>query len=578
MKPYALAWTRVLGAFALAASTAFAQGGLFRGAGGLPMPPGSATGPGGSQPTPQNQGRGSASERESAPRPGSVPAILFSEERWEFWWEFNHDAYVNLRPSLLNAPSGGAAPAFAPFDADARGRILVPALVELLRDKDEVVRSAATLALARLQDPSVLPYLANAAVGDPSLPVRNNALIALGISRIPKAVERLKLTMFDETAPDESRVFAAVSLGMNGSPEGSATLRSALVVGNESALPYTVRLAATWALGLAGDPGNAPFLRNLVNAKGLDETAHALAIEAIGRVGDRAANATLVGALESAHSVVRRSAAIVLGVVGRPEDADVVRALEHALDADPDQTVRSFAALSLGRIAGIGAPAIVERLRARFKTETARQRSFLALALGISGYQAAGTELMAAFRDEGSESLRGAYATALALLDQKEAVPELRAAFRKEKSPDLRGYLAYALGRLGDVEVANDLRLILAQQNSPQLLYWSAVALGLLGDRPAQQFLEEECRKGGVDQVTRGSWLYALGSIGDQTAAPFLIETAKSQKETAFMRALATAALGMLADEDRAPLTAAFSRDHNYTMSLAFVPELYYLF
>jgi HEAT repeat protein len=573
-----LACARVFGAFALAATTAFAQGGLFRGAGGLPQPPGPPSGPGTSSPNAQNQGRQSVNEREAAPRPGSVPAILFSEERWEFWWEFNHDAYVNLRPSLLNAPSSANSPPFSPFDADGRGKILVPALIELLRDKDEVVRSAATLALARLQDPSVLPYLANAAVGDPSLPVRNNALIALGLSRIPKAVERLKLTMFDETTPDESRVFAAVGLGINGSPEGSATLRSALVVGSESALPYTVRLAATWALGLAGDPGNAPFLRSLVNAKGLDETARALAIEAIGRVGDRAANATLIAALDSPHAVVRRSAANVLGVVGRPEDADVVRALERALDGDADQTVRSFAALSLGRIAAIGAPAIVERLRARFKAETARQRSFVALALGISGYQAAGTDLMAAFRDEGSESLRGAYATALALLDQKEAVPELRAAFRKEKTPDLRGYLAYALGRLGDVEVANDLRQILAHENQPQLLYWSAVALGLLGDRPAQEFLEEQVRKGGADQVTRGSWILALGTIGDQTAAPFLIETAKGPKETAFMRALATAALGMLADEDRSPLTAAFSRDHNYTMSLAFVPELYYLF
>src|SRR5262245_21071184 len=160
MKPSALALTRLLGALALTASTAFAQGGLFRGAGGLPQPPGSTTGAGGSGPTPQNQGRSTPAERESAPRPGSVPAILFSEERWEFWWEFNHDAYVNLRPSLLNAPASAAFPKFTPFDADSRGRVLVPALIELLRDRDEVVRSAAVLGLARLQDPSVLPYLA----------------------------------------------------------------------------------------------------------------------------------------------------------------------------------------------------------------------------------------------------------------------------------------------------------------------------------------------------------------------------------------------------------------------------------
>src|SRR5262249_49092678 len=155
-------------------------------------------------------------------------------------------------------------------------------LIEQLRDRDEVVRSAAALALARLQDPSVLPYLSNAAVGDPSLTVRTNALIALGITRAPKAVERLKSTMYDDHLPDEARVFAAIGLGVNGSPEAGAALRDALTVGSESALPYTVRLAATWGLGLAGDAGNAPFLRTLLGAKTIDETTRALAVEALG--------------------------------------------------------------------------------------------------------------------------------------------------------------------------------------------------------------------------------------------------------------------------------------------------------
>lgn len=567
---------RFTAALLLCASTAFAQGGVFRGSGGLPTPPvgnGAANNP---NATGLNSGRNT--ERESAPMPGSVPAVPFSEERWEFWWEFNHDAYVNLRPTLLHAATPANSTPFTPFDADSRSRILLPVLIELLRDRDEIVRSSAVLSLARLQDPSVLPYLSNAAVGDPSFAVRTNALLAMGLSRAPKAAERLKQTMYDERIPDESRAFAAVALGVNGSPEGSAALREALASGNESALPYTVRLAATWALGLAGDPGNSPFLRSMVTAKAGDETARALAIEALGRVADRAVNPLLIEALGSTHVQVRRSAAIVMGSLARPEDADVVKELERALDGDADQTVRSFAAISLGRIAAIGSPPLVERLRSRLHAESARQRAFVALALGIAGSPAATNDLLNEFRSDGSESQRGAYATALALLDAKEAIPELRAAFRREKSPDLRGYLAFALGKLGDVEVGGDLRQILARENQPQLLYWSSVGLALLGDHAAADFLKEQLKRGGTDQVTRGAWIHALGSIGDQFAANALIDLTKGTKETALMRALATASLGMLNDEDRAPLTATFSRDHNYTMSLTFLPDLYYMF
>jgi len=567
---------RLAAALLLCASPAFAQGGVFRGSGGLPPTPPA----GGTVNNPNGAGlkAGRDNERDSSPMPGSVPSVPFSEERWEFWWEFNHDAYVNLRPTLLHAPAPASSTPFTPFDADARSRILMPVLVELLRDRDDIVRSSAVLSLARLQDPSVLPYLGNSAVGDPSLAVRTNALLALGLSRAPKAADRLKQTMYDERLPDESRAFSAVALGVNGSPEGSAALREALASGNESALPYTVRLAATWALGLSGDPGNSPFLRAMVTAKGGDETARALAIEALGRVADRAVNPLLIEALGSPHVHVRRSAAIVMGTLARPEDADVVKELERALDGDADQTVRSFAAISLGRIASIGSPPIVERLRSRLHAESARQRAFVAIALGISGAQSAAPDLLNEFRSEGSESQRGAYATALALLDAKEAIPDLRAAFRKDKSPDLRGYLAFALGKLGDVEVVNDLRQIVSRENNPQLLYWSAVGLGLLNDRAAADFLKEQLARGGVDQVTRGAWIHALGSIGDQFAANALIAMAKGSKETALMRALATASLGMLNDEDRAPLTATFSRDHNYTMSLTFLPDLYYMF
>ncbi len=562
----------VLSSWFACAHDASAHGGLFRQSGGGQQSPPPPTG------NPNANAPGGIAARETASAvPGSAPTLAFSEERWEFWWEFNHDAYVNLRPSLRNAiPAAGSA-AFAPLLPDDRAQLLLPALVQLLRDDDELVRSAAVYALARLEDESTLPYLSNAAVGDPSLSVRTNAVLALGLARNPKATDRLRTTFHDERVPDETRSMAAVALGISGVPEANAVLRDSLAGGVESRLPHTLQQAAIYALGLARDPGNAPFLRSYLQARGHDDFQQALAVEALGRIGDRAANPSLITALTADATPLRRSAAIALGAVAHPDDADVVRALERAANDDSDGVVRSFSHLSLGRIASLGAPAIVERLKLRLKSVSTRERPFVALAIGLSGYQSALPELMAQFKQEATASLRGALAIAIALLDQKEAGSELFAAFENESDPALRGYLAFAVGRLGVQDAAPALKKQLAEANDPQVLHWTAVGLALLDDRGAVALIEELSRKD-RDLISRAGYLHALGAIGDRDAAPFLLEAAKRKDEIDYARAYATASLGMLCDEARAPLAATFARDHNYTMSLTFLPELYYLF
>lgn len=565
----------VLAALAMTASgaNARAHGGLFRQGGGptpsLP-PSGNPSAPS-SAPT-------NATPRESAPStPGSAPTLPFSEERWEFWWEFNHDAWVNLRPSLRNATVAAGAPAFAPFAPAERAQILLPALVQLLRDSDDLVRSAAVYSLARLEDESTLPYLSNAAVGDPSLSVRINATLALGLSRIPKATERLRATFLDDNLQDELRAMAAVALGINGAPAAGGTLRDALAGGAESRLPHTLKLASIYALGLTEDPGNAPFLHAFLQARGHDDFQRALAVEALGRIGDRAANPTLIAALADEATPVRRSAALALGVAARPDDADAVRALERAVADDSDGVVRSFATLSLGRVASFGAPAIVERLKSKLRAAGTRERPFVALAIGLSGYQSALPELLATFHDEANPSIQGAAAVAIALLDEKEAGGELFAAFKKESDPALRGYLAWALGRLRCTEATVELQKQLADANDPAVLHWTALGLGLMGDRTLVERLDE-LYQAEKDVVARSSYLNAMGAVGDKEAAKFLLAAAKRQGELDYARAFATASLGMLCDETRSPLPASFARDHNYTMSLTFLPELYYLF
>jgi HEAT repeat protein len=553
---------------------ASAHGGLFRqGSGGS----GSALPPSGN-PNAPNAPPANVSSRESADAvPGSAPTLAFHEERWEFWWEFNHDAWVNLRPSLRQAPAAAGTAPFAPFSPVERAQVLMPALIQQLRDRDDLVRSAAVYALARLEDESTLPYLSNVAVSDRDLSVRINATLALGLSRHPKATDRLRATYLEDTAPDELRAMAAVALGVNGAPAAGGVLRDALAGGAESRLPHTLKLASIYALGLTQDPGNAPFLHAWLQARGHDDIQRALAVEALGRIGDRAVNPTLIAALSDGATPVRRSAALALGVAARPDDADAVRALERAVADDGDGVTRHFATLSLGRIASYGGPAIVDRLKQKLRQAGTRERPYVALAIGLSGYQSALPEIKALFRDEANPSIRGAAAISIALLDEREAADDLFQAFRKESDPGLKGYLAWSLGRLQHAEAAPALREQLAKSNDPAVLHWTALGLGLMGDAGVVARLEQ-LHRDEKDVVARSSYLHAIGAIGDKNAAPRLLAAAQDRSELDYVRAHATVALGMLCDETRSPLPSLFARDHNYTMSLTFLPELYYLF
>src|SRR5262245_51218564 len=91
-------------------SAAFGHGGLFRGPSGRV--------PGQQPPTTAPPGQGGLPERQALPvvYPGSGPQIAFNEERWEFWWEYNHDLYVNLRERLQAAdtPQQGLKPFVVP--------------------------------------------------------------------------------------------------------------------------------------------------------------------------------------------------------------------------------------------------------------------------------------------------------------------------------------------------------------------------------------------------------------------------------------------------------------------------------
>ena len=575
---------------AFGVASASAHGGLFRGPEGgkgsmrppappsspTPPPSGPATGPSGRP----NSFRSAGSQvAKPVIFPGSGPEIPFSEGRWEFWWEFNQDAFTQLRETLVkNGNRLPGTPSFQlPSNSD-RHQVILPALLNSLREKNFLVRSSAAYALARLDDLSVYSYLGHTMHEDSSRLVRDHTLVATGQARVPRSVDRLREIFSDTSAPDETRALAAVALGVLATPEASAALRNALRDSKEGEQVYTVRIATIYALGLTEDPANAPFLRAQAVAGERDFTRRALLMEALGRVGDRAANPILVKALQDPHSYVRRSAAIALGVLAQPADLDVLKALDRAALSDADHMVRNLSDLSLGRIAAHGSLTVREHLRSRFREVPAVRRSFVALALGISQDSMAVPLLLAEFQSSGSHSLKGACAVALAMIGKgKDAVPVLRKAFRRAGNPMLKGYLAYALGMLGDQEVREDLGTVLDEEVSPELLRWASIGLGLLGDRSAVQRLMNRYAASG-EVLTRATSVHAIGLIGDRESIDFLIATSQRTGEVASVRAMAAYSLGLICDQGPEPLPAIYSRDHNYTLSLSFLPELYYLF
>ena len=68
------------------------------------------------------------------------------------------------------------------------------------------------------------------------------------------------------------------------------------------------------------------------------------------------------------------------------------------------------------------------------------------------------------------------------------------------------------------------------------------------------------------------------GLLGGADSIEFLSRVAADEGETDMVRAYAVVALGMVCYTTGEPIPSIYSRNHNYTLSLSFVPELYYLF
>lgn len=235
----------------------------------------------------------------------------------------------------------GAAEVLA--DLGPQARESAAALVRLLRDKDETVRTAAAHALGAINDPSATEGLV-AALRDRLSSVRAASAVALGRMRAEPAIAPLTAALAD---PDGVvRVKAAQALwriDRRGEP--------LLPVLTKALRDRTASSDAKFVLGEIG-PDAKPAVPALVQALREERVGRPLRTPpssalALGRIG-AAAVPELITALKNEHAEVRTSAVIALGFVGKPAQ-DAVPFLMPLL-ADNNLEVRQATTLSIGAI------------------------------------------------------------------------------------------------------------------------------------------------------------------------------------------------------------------------------------
>jgi len=552
-------------------------------------------------------------------------------EQWEFWWEANDDAYLDLKERLRRlGVSTGATAAFAGrssagCDAKASRTTAVDqeriesALLAALESEEAEVADSAVLALARSARPGRAAALVPAVVrvlGHRQKSAREAAALALGVLGAPEAVPVLRALLLDQPEGRRAtgqgaqvevlvRAFAAASLGMIGLPEDAASLKH-VVLDESLRAGADVKSLALLSLGLlrGAERESVPFLMQMMGDRGLDRIVRAQVPIALARIAGRpesggAARAVLSSLIErftddKTDPDLRRSLAIALGRIAEIEDGEALSALADAGARATDAQTRHLALIALAEIGARDpdperrAPEhrrLFELFRGHLvRPKPVTQRPWGALALAIHARHPrldrtlaaeGGRKLLEVLADEPNPSYRGACAIALGLLGAQEARDDLRQGLVEARDPALRGYLAVALGLLLDRGRADEMRLLLVQKGiDARFRLQLARALGLIGDPGAVGMLTRNLEQAETTHEV-ASTAQALGLIGDRSAVEPLIALLGDGEQAPLRRGFAAVALGLVAERTELPWNAIFTVNSNYRARTPALAEIF---
>ena len=186
---------------------------------------------------------------------------------------------------------------------------------------------------------------------------------------------------------------------------------------------------------------------------------------------------------------VRRTAALSLGKIGRPEAAPSL----IAQLSDKDSLVRQYCAWALGNlgeeIVEFAGPALVNRL----SDAEADVRAAAALALGRLGASERIVRLILDIAQHGQSGARLAAIQALGWLEAPQSFPTLIQSLN-DRDPRIRQAAIAALGELGDMRSTPFLVKRLTKDSDPGVRSEAAFRLGKLGGRSATRALQAAAR------------------------------------------------------------------------------------
>ncbi|MEG4070545.1 HEAT repeat domain-containing protein, partial [Microcoleus sp. Pol11C2] len=249
-------------------------------------------------------------------------------------------------------------------------------------------------------------------------------------------------------------------------------------------------------------------------------------LKLIGATKNAAAIPILIRALSESDWIVRSEAVSQIRLLGIWLDSDVledgVTALIHMLQSDPENSVRSSAAISLGGMGHIRAvPVLIEAL----SKDNLVVRSSAAYALGRLQDRSAISELIRSLQDE--DYVCEAAIRSLRILDAVESLPALRKLLQR-KAIKVRGEVIFSLGFLRNSKDLPNLQKALKDKEFSIRLY-AAYSLSELNNRKGIPILEEALKNGNKD--TRKLALGGLKNFHGKVGLSSIVSTAFTDDE-----------------------------------------------
>ena len=516
-----------------------------------------------------------------APTPPGLPAQPTApaqtgkvQHTWTVWWSYSQFQYLDYR-RMQRERAGPITGSEGKQDADKwrdelRAR-LIPVLRKAITDKDREVRTAAAVALGKLQVRAAIPDLERMLRLDKLQEGREAALLGLMYMREPQLRATFEREVRRKAGKLRVRGFALFGIGRLGDDQSIAYLQSFFdrkdkqakaILPSSSGEKREFRVACLAAMLMSERKDLGDFMLGVARDNRFDEQVRAYAVTALGKVGARDRLKELIAYLrdKDEHDQVRRSAAIALGVLGKRTDATLIKELKLTMARGKDAVLRHFSIISLGRIGGAAASqALLKRLR-RVRGE---DREFVLVALGLSKNPKAAAVLVKALHQEKHARRKAAAALALGLLGDRKQAAVLNKEYGRAKDWLLLQTCSLSLGMLHHKPAAARLKDILIEKKEPGLRMAAALAYALIRQHAAVPLFLEILRESS-SLITMTAMVRVMSLLSSPSAAKPLEKIYADKDVQRQVRAYALVGLGTLADRADFPLLVPMGFDINY--------------